>query len=279
MFLALAMMFVSSSMAQSHTEFNAEQWFTSHPEAEYQSLDVEPSRSKSAARISQNLPGDEKLAMLNTSAQFVRKGQTLQAQLVAIKDWSEPVIIAAQMLYPGPSGRYDQSGRVTYFNARSGVRYGLFPKGLSLAEVVDVYSTIITEDFQYGEHVLNVVVIEAKSGRLIQQIFGRFFVQFSGPEGRFFHRLERGTLDGPSANQKTLRLEGAFTAGEAVLVYIGVPGLFHEVYQGSSRDGKTVLIPLQFGAGRDQMLDVTALYAGTRESSTIQVQVKADPKQ
>ena len=178
--IAICVLFVVPTIA---AEMTAEQAFQSPGVIDPRTITA--GNNKGSIPVRQAAPGDEIVGFLHQqNSHLLASGDHLQVTFQVMADWNRPLLIYGRIFYPGPSGQFDESGRVTHFPVLKDVK-------LFKGNTIEVFSTQIGADAFSGQYVVDLILYDLDARTLVQQVYTRYYVNWLGPSVKFLrHAFE-----------------------------------------------------------------------------------------
>ncbi len=210
--------------------------------------------NKAAAGI----PGDTDPYFFVHAPTFVREGDRFAVRVITIRDIPGPTQIGGRVYYPGPSGHFDEQGRLGYF------RSAYYPDGLRMGSLVTVYTAEINGEYGRGEHIID-LTLWSSDGQLLQQTFHPFGMIDAGPYVPWL-RVTSAVIN---SRNDGFELTGTFSHGARLWYFIGVPGDSYLIGSTSaSANGKKLKLSGMMQYSRVTPVDFIVLDPFTRHSTT-----------
>jgi hypothetical protein len=207
--------------------------------------------------------------VLQLSSHYLRPGDKLVAKLIPIKSHEGAIDVAGRHTdnyFDNPDGSPDRAEGKFFTPTICGNR-GFCPEARG-PQVFEVYSAEITELDNSGEHALDFVIYDQKTGKLLQQVFAYYYVNNSNSFGRIPFRLEKAEIAKISDNIATVIVYGNFPKDGQLAFHAGSPG-FAVAGPVSSKDGITISFQISLLARKEVPIDITVLWPGFRSSWTL----------
>lgn len=158
-------------------------------------------------------PGDEPVFLLRANHDFIRRGETLEVDLVPMITTSRTFYATGQSLRPGDNGEYD-GFPLAYVTPDNG-NYGQIA-GTVAAKPIKFFSRTFGQEDNLGRHTYNIVITD-DAGRLVQQIIVDFYLVNAGRWGRL------GYIQSATATGNSISMTGRFQTGLPIYWMTGSP--------------------------------------------------------
>ena len=233
-FLAAVMLVVvgmQPAKAQDVNKMTAEQFYAGSPDVRLYHEQLRPEsvggRLRPMASTTTAVPagpGDYFTGYLAIGGQFYGYGDTVHPRFIAVKSTDEyasrGIYISGRVLIPGPSGQYDSKGQIRYFSPDN---YGYFRGGFGGYETISLPAFQLNNDLPSGEYVIDYSIWDATTGKLIQQVFTRFFLNQTGPFGKGPYTVDSVVSTRKIATSGSLvTLQGNFPTDGTVNILAGI---------------------------------------------------------
>jgi len=215
--------------------------------------------------------GAQHATLRTSTGEFPQKNQQVNIFLDVLEPLSD-VTVYGRHMKQNFDGRYDLVG---YFNPPNG-SFGYFEK-LSIFNSILVYAGQVSPESLLGEsHLFDVVILEAKTGALIQQIFTTYFVAYVGQQNsRYYYHVDSAGVIFGGDGKRYVVVNGVFPAKEPMVVTLGIrgdgPGAVVPIPAGTSSGAYSVpfiQFEMPFGNSAAMGLPLTILFPESRTATT-----------
>ncbi len=216
---------------------SAQEFYTAHP-----------AYSINARGAGVSAPDTHFLAYLYTGKQAFEVGDTMVPRLIFVQGTIGLAInaqIYGQVLLPGDNGYYDGSVQPLYFEPDNG-SWGFYKGGFGGFELVTLLSYQFNRygNQKYGEYVVEVSIVDAEGGRLLQQpLVSRVFLNRTGPSGKGLHFVSGVQTFPINETTSSAKLLGNLPPNRVVHTFVGNPWYWWQ--QGpvtTNQDGELVFV-------------------------------------
>ncbi len=159
-------------------------------------------------------PGDHPVFLLSSNAEYVRRGEFLELNLVPMINSNRTYQVGFQYLKPGNTGEYDGTQPLEYFSAEVG-SYGDI-HGIQTLTPIRIHSRQLSQGDPFGRHTFSIAIWD-EQGILVQQILLDVYLVDAGVWGPWFR------IDKINPFNAGYTLTGKFPTGVPVYYMIGVP--------------------------------------------------------
>lgn len=206
-------------------------------------------------------PGDRAVYLLHANRNFVRRGETLELNLVPIINSKDIHNVGIQVLKSGMDGEFDGTIPPGYFPAET--PYGMI-RGTDVLSNIRIHTRMFNQEDNFGRHTFNIVIWD-EQGTLVQQILFDVYLVNAGAYGRWFY------ADKVNQTQVGLNLVGKFPVGVPIFYMIGVPdygtlitGPDPQYAAYATHNGRRVFLYGNIGFFRSVSTDIMMWSPGTR---------------
>lgn len=217
--------------------------------------------------------GEMNILTVHQDMNFLSIGKEISHSFIGTLGFNQQMSIYGADYEPGPSGQFDENGKVTYFqpNLNEGMSY--LPYGIRQDQyLTNVYQRKLSPGFNHGENIVIFLVVGA-NGQLLQQTRNYFYSGSAGPDGLPTSRIDSVVTEYID-KMSVLVVKGHFPTNSPLWFTIGKPvsGVPIRHYDVVSADGTTVLLQKPFVYNREIEADLTLKVGGicyTKVAATI----------
>ncbi len=214
-------------------------------------------------------PGTTRVFTVHQDREFLTKGQEVSFTLEALVTIPGPISVIGTSFEPGYSGQYDQDGAIRHFYPELLNSSNWLENGVTEGQL---FKSVITKKMvgadRDGQHIISFLFIDG-NGRLLQQTFNYFYLNYAGPSGLYTWRTDE-VIQSTFGDFPIMILKGKYPINQIVWITLGKAdyNIPKTKYAAVSSDGTTILLLRPYLTFRAMEFDVTILDMESRVSQT-----------